>query len=226
MPAVFEDKSDEIDELLKKSRGKWQLHSLQWIDYDDVSQKIRVHVYNKWHLWDQEKEFGPWCRTVISNQISNLIRNNYGSFSKPCLRCDFNMGNDACSLTGSGDQDSQCELFDKWVKKKKRIHDVKLPLPIEDNTVFGSVNIFSEFDFEKSAAALHEKVKNKLTNDKHKKIYHLIYVEELEDEDVAILMGFKPDHNKKKAKYKQINNLQKRFVALAKKVLEEEDVIE
>ena len=42
---TYEDKSDVIDEELRKRRGKWFLKSLAWIDYDDVAQIIRAHIY-------------------------------------------------------------------------------------------------------------------------------------------------------------------------------------
>ena len=69
----YNDKIDEINELLIKLRNKWRLDSIQWMDYDDVSQHIRLHIWRKWDKWNQERPFAPWCRTVISNQIINLI---------------------------------------------------------------------------------------------------------------------------------------------------------
>ena len=80
---VFQDKIAEIDVLLERSRKKWHLDAVQWMDYDDVCQIIRLHVHKKWHLWDQTRTFGPWCNRVISHQITNLIRNHYTSFQKP-----------------------------------------------------------------------------------------------------------------------------------------------
>ena len=92
MKEAFEDKREDLDQLLLKYRPKWQLSALAWLDYDDVCQIIRLHVYNKWHLWDQSRPFKPWASMIISNQIKNLIRNNYTSFANPCLRCQYNMG--------------------------------------------------------------------------------------------------------------------------------------
>ena len=77
---------------------KWNLKSLSWIDYDDVAQIIRIHIHKKWHLYNQEKPIGPWLNTLISNQIKNLIRNNYANLSKPCYRCDAAEGEDLCVI--------------------------------------------------------------------------------------------------------------------------------
>ena len=118
MKEAFEDKREDLDQLLLKYRPKWQLSALAWLDYDDVCQIIRLHVYNKWHLWDQSRPFKPWASMIISNQIKNLIRNNYTSFAKPCLRRQYNMGGTLCDWTKSGDQDRTCADFEKSKKKK------------------------------------------------------------------------------------------------------------
>ena len=127
----FDSQRDSLEELLKKYRPKWQLSALAWIDYDDVCQIIRFHIYKKWHLWDQTRPFKPWASMIISNQIKNLIRNNYSSFAKPCLRCPHNMGATTCDWTKSREQDESCPDFNKWRKKKERAFNIKLPLALE-----------------------------------------------------------------------------------------------
>ena len=49
---TYEDKVDEIDELLAKMRQKWTLDSISWMDYDDLSQNIRIHILKKWDQWE------------------------------------------------------------------------------------------------------------------------------------------------------------------------------
>ena len=68
----FEDCIDVIDVEIAKRRSKWGLTALAWMDYDDVSQIIRIHIYKKWHLYDPSKNLLPWIRTIISNQLKNL----------------------------------------------------------------------------------------------------------------------------------------------------------
>ena len=53
MRESFEDKIEEIDQLLDVNRSKWQLDAIQWFDYDDVKQIIRIHINEKWDLWIQ-----------------------------------------------------------------------------------------------------------------------------------------------------------------------------
>jgi DNA-directed RNA polymerase specialized sigma24 family protein len=222
---IFEDCIEEIDELLEKSRSKWHLDAVQWLGYDDVSQIIRIHVYNKWHLWNQERPFKPWCRSVISNQISNLIRNNYSSFSKPCLKCPHYMSENMCAFTNSKIQDESCPLYAKWLKKKRDIHDIRLPLPLDGKTPQDCVGLYDDFDFEKSAETLHDKVKKKLLNDKHREIYHQLYVEELEDAEIIKRAGFKREAGKSDFRCKQLEVLKRKFQSLAREIVYEEDII-
>ena len=52
---TFEESYDFVNQEIRKRSKKWSLTSLNWIDYDDVSQIIRIHIYEKWHLYDGEK---------------------------------------------------------------------------------------------------------------------------------------------------------------------------
>ena len=117
----FEDKSEDLDNLFLRYRAKWQLNALAWLDYEDVCQIIRLHIYKKWSLWDQRRPFKAWASTVISHQIKNLVRNNYSNFPRPCLKCPHYLGHDSCAWTKSGTQDFECELMAKWKKKKEKL---------------------------------------------------------------------------------------------------------
>ena len=83
----FEKNMDFINEEILKRKPKWNLTAINWMDFDDVSNIIRAHIYKKWHLYNPEKALGPWLNRLISNQIKNLIRNNYTNYAKPCIRC-------------------------------------------------------------------------------------------------------------------------------------------
>ena len=70
----FEDLIEQIDLEIKKRKSKWNLTALSWMDFDDVSQILRIHIFKKWHLYDIKKPLNPWINRIISNQIKNLIR--------------------------------------------------------------------------------------------------------------------------------------------------------
>jgi RNA polymerase sigma factor (sigma-70 family) len=44
--------------------------------WDDVRVDVLTHIYQKYHLKDPNKEFGPWANTIIRRQVSNQIRNS------------------------------------------------------------------------------------------------------------------------------------------------------
>ena len=117
----FEDRISEIDAEISKRKGKWNLSALCWMDFDDVSQILRIHIYKKWHLYDHSKPLAPWLNRIISNQIKNLIRNNYGNYARPCVKCAAAEGEKGCVIYQS--QCSTCPLYAHWAKNKKRAHD-------------------------------------------------------------------------------------------------------
>mgnify|MGYP003659112767 FL=1 len=221
----FNSQQDALEELLKKYRPKWQLGALAWIDYDDVCQIIRFHIYKKWHLWDQTRPFKPWASMIISNQIKNLIRNNYSSFAKPCLRCPHNMGATSCDWTKSREQDESCPDFSKWKKKKERAFNIKLPLALEEGVGTGTTSLRDFVDYNEASKKLHRLVMEQL-NEKHKKIYILLYIENIDENEVAERFGFKADAAKrKKPRYKQIANLKKKFYNIALKIMKDHDIL-
>ena len=102
---TFEDKIAEIDQEIAKRRNKWNLNALSWIDFDDISQILRIHIYKKWHLYDHSKPLPPWLNRTISNQLKNLIRNNYSSFARPCLRCAAAEPDNLCKIYSTQNPD-------------------------------------------------------------------------------------------------------------------------
>lgn len=227
MQFTFEEKLGEIDELLIRNRMKWQLDSISWMDYDDVCQIIRTHIYTKWHLWDQSRSFKPWCSSVISNQIFNLVRNHYTNFAKPCLNCQFNAGADGCTKTKSQKQESSCKLYAKWENNKKHAHDIKLPVSIEGNELVNNLTEVNFIDYELKIDELHDKIMERLTNPRHKEIYKMLYIDGEDESTVASKMKFKKDttSERKSNRYKQINNLRKKYYELAKEILLDKDII-
>src|SRR3990167_1843535 len=108
----FEENITIINQEIAKRRGKWNLHIVASMDFEDVSQILRIHIFKKWHLYDPTQPLAPWVNRVISNQIRNLIRNNYGNYCRPCLRCAASEGDNLCSIYGK--QCSTCPLYAHW----------------------------------------------------------------------------------------------------------------
>ena len=224
----YSECSKQIDEELVKRRGNWFLHSIAWMDYDDVCQIIRAHIHKKWHLWDQKRALAPWINKIITNQIKNILRNNYSNFVKPCGKCPFNQngGTDEvglCGFTKTGVQDNTCPLYAKWEKTKKSAYDIKMALTIEHHAQEVYSQPADDISIDTAEAKLHVEMKEVLSERQYK-IYKLLFMEHQEEEDVAKEMGYKTTEKGRKAGYKQIKNLKKLFRQKAEKILSTKDI--
>ena len=146
---TYEECYPIIDTIVSKYQNKWRLKAINWFDFEDVSQIIKIHIHKKWHMWDQERPLEPWIGRIISNQIRNLVRNHYGNYVRPCVNCQFNTGENTCSATSSGIQDNQCKLYDKWSAFKKTGLDLKITLSTEKNELGCVIVIGTEAGAEK-----------------------------------------------------------------------------
>ena len=80
------------------------------------------------------------------------------------------------------------------------------------------------FDLLASQDKLNEHMKKELSP-KQYKVYELLFVKHLDEEDVAKKMGYKTSEKGRKAGYKQIKNLKKIFKQKAQEILKREDII-
>jgi hypothetical protein len=221
---TFEDFSDLISDCVKKQKNKWQLNAINWFDFEDVEQIIKLHIYKKWDMWDQERPLEPWIGRIISNQIRNLIRNHYGNYVRPCLKCQFNTGENGCSATNSKNQDSQCKLFAKWYSQKKNGLDLKITLSTENHSNEMSQAIDGGFSYDLSVEKLNQYMKKELSQN-HYRAYIMLFFEDGSEEDVAKFMGYKTTEKKRKAGYRQVKNLRKIFKAKAEDIIKKYDII-
>lgn len=210
----FEEALPIIDKELKKRQHKWQLYAVAWIDYEDVKQIIRLHIWKKWDMYDQTKPLVNWVNKIISHQISNLRRNLYDSHSRPCLRCACAEGIDLCSVYQK--QDSSCPIYAHWEKTKKQAHDIKLPVTIESHTqeVFDKpieTNL-SDVDIDK----IHECM-FKVLKPLELKIYKLMFVEGLDQEEAAKILGYKTNEKFRKPGYNTFVKIKKIIIQKFKK---------
>tara|TARA_Y100000296_G_scaffold86206_1_gene125100 strand:+ start:631 stop:1332 length:702 start_codon:yes stop_codon:yes gene_type:complete len=216
----FEDNIDIISEEIKKRKGKWTLTSIAWMDFEDISQILKIHIFKKWHLYDQSKPILPWLNRIISNQLKNLVRNNYTNYCKPCLRCAAAEPDSSCSIYGA--QDSRCPLYKRWVHKKKSAYDVKMALPLENhkNEVNAGTDHPSLLD---GITKLHEKLRQTLKPNEWL-VYQSFYINNESEVDIAKKLNFKTTEKNRSPGYKQIKNIQKSIMNKAKKILEKDEI--
>ena len=214
--STFEEKISEIDIEIRKRKNKWNLNALNWLDFDDVSQILRIHIYKKWHLYDPIKPLAPWLNRIISNQIKNIIRNNYGNYCRPCLKCAAAEGADLCKIYGK--QDTSCPLYACWYKNKKTAYDLKIPVPLENHSQEVSNIPQNDIDVLKCTKIIHDKMQN-ILKPVEWKVYKYLYIENKDEEETAILMGYKTSEKNRSPGYKQIKNIKKAIVIKVKKYI-------
>jgi DNA-directed RNA polymerase specialized sigma24 family protein len=212
----FEECIELIETEISKRKRKWNLTAISWMDFNDVSQILRFHIYKKWHLYNQKKPLGPWINTIISNQIKNLIRNNYSNYTRPCLKCSAAEGESGCSIYGKQCED--CPLFANWKKNKENAFNTKITVSIENHTQeIGSLK-FENLNIDDAAKNIHKKM-SEILKPIEWKIYRYLYIEGKNEEQVASLMGYRTSESNRKAGYKQIRNLKKSIILKVRKYL-------
>jgi len=219
-PKTFEECLPLIDVEIAKRKHRWNLTSLSWMDYDDVSQIIRIHIYKKWGQYNSEKPLIPWLNAIIGNQIKNLIRNNYSNYSRPCLRCAAAMDL-GCKIYG--EQSSKCPLYAHWQKRKQAATHIKIPVSIENHTqeirqIFDETsNVFRHI------LVLHEKMKELLKPLEYK-VYEGLFILHEDESIIAKKLGYISNEKGRNPGYKQIKNIRKNIIIKVKKCLADGDV--
>ena len=223
----YEDRVDIINQELAKRRGRWFLDSVPWIDFDDVEQIIRIHIYQKWDQWDQKRDLKPWVNKIITNQFKNILRNYYLNFAKPCIGCPFNSNSpseNSCSFTKSGNQDEECPLYKKWTKTKKFAHDVKIPVRIDAAPFEYVSSAGNDFDLPRAMKRLQVELKVALP-EKQYEIYNMLFIENKSEDEVAIFLGYKSNEKGRAAGYKQIKNIKKKLKEEVLKIIKNKDIL-
>jgi hypothetical protein len=218
---TFESSIESINSEILKRKSKWNLTAINWMDFSDVSQILRIHIYKKWHLYDHKKPLAPWVNRIISNQIKNLIRNNYSNFTRPCLKCAAAEGEDGCAIYGT--QCNNCPLFANWEKSKKNAHDTKLTVSIENHTQEINDMSINNFNMEETAKNIHIKME-KVLKPIEWKVYNYLYIEGKDEEQTAKLMGYRTSEKNRIAGYKQIKNIKKIIILKVRKHLYNGDI--
>jgi RNA polymerase sigma factor (sigma-70 family) len=205
---------------INKRRNGWTLSS---IAFEDVSQILLIRAFNKYHTFIPEKgEFSHWINRLISNALTNILRDNLQKFSRPCIQgCTHNLGDNSCSYTKSGLQCIECPLYKKWKNKKEQEFNIKQSLPLENH--FQEVNnMQSDFiDIEESKRMLDEKIESSLTIQEYR-IYHLLFTEHKTMDEVGKILKFKKPDGNGTPGYQTIHKARQKIIKVARKIVMEE----
>ena len=213
---IFEDHIHIIDEEIAKRKHKWNLTSLNWMDFDDVSQIIRIHIFKKWSQYKPTRPLKPWLHSVITNQIRNLIRNHYSNYSRPCLKCRAAKDQTGCVIYTT--QCSACPIYAHWQKRKQPATFIKMPVSIENHVnevsnIFDSgSNVFGHIE------AMHNKMKEILKPIEWQ-VYEGLFILGEEEDQVAKKLGYISNERGRRPGYKQIRNIRKSIITKAYRCL-------
>ena len=159
---------------------------------------------------------------AVSNQIKNLIRNHYGNFTRPCLKCEAADGEASCKIYK--EQCSDCPLYEKWERSKKSAYNIKIPLALEDHSFeVNSIKINDASTLENNIKKLHLKMKEVLRPNEWI-VYETLYVENLDEQEAAERLGLKSNERNRKPGYKQIQNIKKSILKKVKENVEKGNI--
>lgn len=221
MPIKYEDCSDLIETQIEKRRFKWKMSGFGWMEFEDAAQLIRTHIHKKIHLFDESKKIEPWLNRIITNQIRNLIRNNFSNYVKPCFSCAASQGDDLCSIYKT--QCAECPLYAKWEKARKYAYNVKRPASSELHLEEIESRNAQDLNIEKTAENLHKRMK-KVLNSHDWAIYELLYIKQLDTEEAALKLGYKTSEKNRTPGYKRISNAKKSIIEKVRQELYSENV--
>ena len=217
---TFEERVPSIVHEIEKRRHKWTLNR---ISYEDVSQIILLHIFNKYNQFDESKgQFTHWLNRIISCQFKNILRDNLTKWSRPCiLGCKFCLGGDSCGYTASRVQCEECPIFARWKEKKLSHFNVMQSLPLENHSQEVN-NMQCDFiEIEQFKGVIDKKIKSHLNIFEYK-VYTMLYISHLNPEEVGAQVGWKKAKNSDIPGYQQLLKIKKKIIVAAKEIIKEE----
>lgn len=73
---LYDISSFYIDLAIKAIWWKNYIPSQEW---EDIKECIIIHIFNKKIKYNKSKPIKPWVKTIVGNQLKNLIRNGFAN---------------------------------------------------------------------------------------------------------------------------------------------------
>ena len=219
----YEDCNSQIETEIAKRRHKWTLTILRWMDFEDVAQILRAHISKKWHLWNQERPLAPWIQRIMSNQIANLLRNNYTNYARPCVQCKFSLGEEGCEKTPSREQCNECPLYKKWNEGKRNGYNIKMPLELENHAQEVNNKIDDTINFKETLRRVLEEMEKHLSPQRFK-AFNILFIDDISDEEAIVLLGLKPNEKNKYGGKKILTAYRESLQKEAKEIIARSDI--
>lgn len=212
----YEESYPIITAIIEKKRKSWTLKAIPSVDFDDVKSIIENHIFEKWHQYDPSRPLEAWVARITNNQFINILRNYYTNYTKPCFRCPAAFDENGCKIYG--EQSSVCNLFAKWKRIKSHACNIKLPVSMENHINEITSRQDTSVDFDSSILKLNIRLEKSLKPIEWK-IYKLLYIENLSEEEAANKMGYKTKEKNRINGYKRIRQLKNEIIKKAKEIL-------
>jgi hypothetical protein len=98
-----------------------------------------------------------------------------------------------------------------------------MPLSLEFHAYTQNTEPEDHFDIGRATNALHARMRGTLTP-RHYFVYKMLFIDGINEEEVARILGYKSNERGRKAGYKQIKNLKNQYKVMAKKIIQKEDI--
>jgi hypothetical protein len=208
---TFESNIELIDREIAKRRKSWTLSSVPSWSYEDVAQLIRIHIFQKWDLYNPTLSLVSWLNILIKNQLKNIIRNLYGNYTRPCLKCAASETDSLCRIYTI--QSNKCPLYGAWEKNRRQACAIKIPLPLENHCDEGEHGLYENpQDIEAAALKIHAYMQ-KILRPAEWKIYKALFVDGLSEEEAAKLINYRTTEKGRFAGYRQLKKIRKVIMA-------------
>jgi len=106
---------------------------------------------------------------------------------------------------------------------RKQAYDIKVPVALETNPFNGLTLPEDHYDIMGAVGGMHLHMREYL-NDRHFIIYKMLFIDYIDEETVAKVLGYKSNEKGRKAGYKQIKNLKNFYKKVARKICTETDI--
>lgn len=190
----FESNFQQIEKMIEAKRSKWHLDAVPHISFDDAKQKLLLQIYEKLHLYDQTRSFGAWLNGFVRKRFMNILRDNYLRFRKPCVTCEFDIGDNACAFTSSGVKCAECKLYKKWQKSQEASYNIKMTTSLETQENPDDFHQTNAYEDELDPKDIQRQVADYLKKNAPERLYRyfkLKYLEEKTPEQIGLKMGWK-----------------------------------
>lgn len=106
-------------------------------DIEDMKQEARIECIKAMDKYDANKgKLETFLWTHVKNRLSNLKRNKYERYDKPCFKCPLNAYDPDCKKSANQctayDDKSDCKPYYNWLKRNSAKKNIMSPVGMQN----------------------------------------------------------------------------------------------